>query len=348
VHSSTSNSEQTAHGAQPGEHTSSSAQSKSQSRPLPLLNDPRARVAMGMLVVAVTCYFGGLEILARKAYPSHSAIAARIFADIDSTLGLRQTATTGRRTVLVVGNSLLLNGVDREQLLRSAVGGEISIRLLPIENTAYLDWYFGLRRLFAEGSRPDAVAICLTPRQLVSRGTDGEFFAHNLMKASDLLLVRQAAGLDLTATSTYLLAHYSAWMASRAGIRNWIRSQTITGMDELAPYFPERAGPMPPANVVQDVAMHRLSDLSGLCSMVGCRVLLIIPPVASNSAYDFLESVIEQAAVDSKVSFLMPIAPGALPADMFADGFHLNPRGAAVFTPALARSLSTAVASDLP
>jgi hypothetical protein len=303
---------------------------------------------MGMLVVMVTCYFGGLEVLARKVYPSHSAIAARIFSDLDSTLRLRHFAALEPRTMLVVGNSLLLNGVDREQLRSLTDADGISTSLLPIENTAYLDWYFGLRRLFAEGSRPDIVAVCLTPRQLVSRGTDGEFFARNLMKAGDILLVQQAAGLDLTTTSTYLLARYSAWMGSRGGIRNWVRSQAIPGMDALAPYFPEHAGPMPPKDVVRNVTMHRLSELSDLCSTAACRVLLIVPPVASKDAYDFLETVVKQAAADAKVPFVMPIAPGELPADMFADGFHLNPRGAAVFTPALARSLSTAVATGFP
>lgn len=347
MHSSTSSSERTEHRAEPGQGATSFAEGKPRRSDLPLLNDPRARMAMVLLVVAVACYFTGLEILARKVYPSHSAIAARIDSDLQATLQLRHVTASGRRTMLVVGNSLLLNGVDRELLRRSADSERISISLLPIENTAYLDWYFGLRRLLAEGSRPDIVAVCLTPRQLVSRATDGEFFARNLMQASDILLVQRAAGLDLTATSTYLLARYSAWLGSRAGVRNWLRSQAIPDMDELAPYFPERAGPMPMAQVVQDVAMHRLSDLSGLCSTVGCRVLLVVPPVASKSAYDFLESVVKQAAANSEVPFVMPIAPGELPADMFADGFHLNSRGAAVFTPAFARSLSAAIATEL-
>ena len=345
MHSSTSSSEKTGEGANADDGAATFAEKNPHGRDLPSLNDPWALIAMIVLVVALMGYFGGLEISARRIYPSHSAIAARIFSDLDASLQLRHSAASGPRTMLVVGNSLLLNGVDREQLRRLAGADGVSISLLPIENTAYLDWYFGLRRLLAEGSRPDIVALCLTPRQLVSRATDGEFFARNMMRASDILLVKQAAGLDLTATSAYLVANYSAWMGSRAGIRNWIKSQAIPGMDELAPYFPERAGPMPPARVVQDVAMHRLADLSGLCATAGCRVLLIVPPVASSSAYDSLESVVQQAAYDTGVAFVMPIAPGELPADMFADGFHLNARGAAVFTPTLARSLSAVAAN---
>jgi len=348
VHSSTSSSEQTGQSAKPGDRATSFSEGNPDRQNLPLLNDPRARVAMVMLLLAMICYFGALEILARKIYPSHSAIAARIFSDLEATLRLRHSSASERRTMLVVGNSLLLNGVDREQLRRLAEANGLSTSLLPIENTAYLDWYFGLRRLLAEGSRPDIIAVCLTPRQLVSRGTDGEFFARNLMQADDILLVKRAAGLDLTATSTYMLAHYSAWMGSRAGIRNWIKSQAIPGMDELAPYFPERAGPPAPAPIVRDVAVQRLSDLSGLCAPVGCRVLLVVPPVASKSAYDFLESTVKQAAAETRVPFLMPIAPGELAAELFADGFHLNARGAAVFTPTLARSLSAAVAADFP
>jgi hypothetical protein len=56
------------------------------------------------------------------------------------------------------------------------VAPEYRIEVFPIENTWFLDWYFGLDRLFSEGARPAIIALCLT-RQLIGYATDGEYFA---------------------------------------------------------------------------------------------------------------------------------------------------------------------------
>lgn len=65
-------------------------------------------------------------------------------------------------SVLVAGNSLLLEGVDFPQLQQD-VGPEFSLRRLVVEGTFYLDWYYGLRRMFASGARPNVVVLVLNP-----------------------------------------------------------------------------------------------------------------------------------------------------------------------------------------
>src|SRR5260370_34861242 len=61
-------------------------------------------------------------------------------------------------SVLLVGNSLLLHGVelDRLQALTSS-----RMRIYPIflEATGYYDWLYGLRRLFRQGARPQVVVV---------------------------------------------------------------------------------------------------------------------------------------------------------------------------------------------
>ena len=84
-----------------------------------------------------------------------------------------------------VGNSLLLHGIDRDSL-RVLMGPNYQVVLYPIEGTTYLDWAYGLRRLFAEGSRPAVVVLCISTRHLLSDATDGEGFAHALMQLRDL------------------------------------------------------------------------------------------------------------------------------------------------------------------
>ena len=62
--------------------------------------------------------------------------------------------------VLIVGNSLLLDGVDISAL-DEKLRPEHRVTRFVVENTSYLDWYYGLRRLFREGARPKVLVLAL-------------------------------------------------------------------------------------------------------------------------------------------------------------------------------------------
>jgi hypothetical protein len=209
---------------------------------------------------------------------------------------------------------------------------------MPIANTNYLDWYFGLRRLFAEGAKPEFVVLCLTPVQLISDEVDDEVFARTLMRPADILRVKQAAHLNWTTTSTYLMARASAWMGNSAGIRNWIRNETVPDMIELARYFPPPAAARPSPASIEGIADQRLEEFSALCASHGCKALLLIPALLRHRADESLDAV-ARAARGAGVPLLMPIAPGELGPSFFLDGFHLNERGAHIFTPRLLEAL---------
>lgn len=85
-----------------------------------------------------------------------------------------------------------------------ASGYEVS--RLGIEQTHYLDWYFGLRRLLEEGLRPSLIVLSLATDQLASSFTLGEEFAHRQMSTQDFPLAIQETKLDRTTASTYLFA----------------------------------------------------------------------------------------------------------------------------------------------
>ena len=297
-----------------------------------------AALAIGLLAAAALGYLGALEIAARVLYPAHSALAARIRSDWSTALQLGVSPSPDRRSFLVVGNSLLQAGIDREELTSLQQGNTLSVAVMPIENTDYVDWYFGVQRLLAEGSHPEFVVLCLAPVQLISRSTDGVVFARTLMRPVDILRVKQAAGLDWTTTTTYLMASASAWIGDSTEIRNWIRSETVPGMAGLASYFWQRAAPNPSADVVEEIVRRRLTQFSAVCAAHGCKGLLVIPPLVRDLG-DGSVAALARAGRAAGIPVLIPVAPGELGQSYFKDGFHLNQRGAEIFTARLLEAL---------
>jgi hypothetical protein len=288
-------------------------------------------------------YLGVLEIAARLLLPVHSALAARIRSDWSAAVQFGDSPLPHRPSFLVVGNSRLQAGIVRKELSALQRGNAANVAVLPIENTAYLDWYFGGRRLLAEGSKPQFLVLCLSPADLVSNLTDGALFARILMRPADILRVKQAARLDWTTTTTYLMASASAWIGESTGIRNWIRNETVPGLPELAHYFEfeNRAAPNPRADVMEEIVGRRLRQFSAVCATHGCTGLLVIPPMLRDQGDGSLAAIV-RAGRAAGVPVLIPLAPGELAKSYFGDGFHLNERGAEIFTPRLLEALKVA------
>jgi hypothetical protein len=297
--------------------------------------------AIVLLLLALLLYFAALEFTMRTVVPRVSQVERRHNADYQAALGLSQRASTGLKTVLIVGNSLLQEAIDRDGL-REMSSSRYRVVVFPIENTTYLDWYFGLHRLAMEGSRPDIVILCLNIRQLLSNSTNGEGFARSMMWTGDILEVAKTAGLDSTITSNYLFANLSAWLGGRWVIRNWVLEGWMPNARALVDLFTPQ-GTVTPISLetIAERAIPRLKKLRDLCETFGAQFIFLVPPAVSGA-----ESLtrIQSAAVDAKISLLIPFEPGEMPAATFSDGFHLNPKGARIFTERLAAQLGGSLA----
>src|SRR5256714_14544750 len=150
--------------------------------------------AMVLLLALAGCYLGALELAARLLLPHLSQAQHRIAAGFRVARSLPRRWPDGSASVLIVGNSLLVDGIDRVDLQRRMPGYHVA--LYPVEGTLYLDWYFGLRRLFSEGSRPALVILAVRVRGGLSDSTDGEAFARSMMNIRDLPGVSRAPKLD--------------------------------------------------------------------------------------------------------------------------------------------------------
>src|SRR5437773_7527962 len=141
--------------------------------------------AMVLLLALAGCYLGALELAARLLLPHLSQAQHRSAADYGVARSLPRRWPDGSASVLIVGNSLLVDGIDRVDLQRRMPGYHIA--LYPVEGTTYLDWYFGLRRLFSEGARPSLVILAVSVRHVLSDSTNGEAFARSIDRKSTRL-----------------------------------------------------------------------------------------------------------------------------------------------------------------
>jgi hypothetical protein len=197
-----------------------------------------------------------------------------------------------------------------------------------------LDWYYGLRRLFAEGVRPTRVVLVLNLGQTLSHGVLAES-PNKLFRAADLWAVSRDAGMDTTETSNLFFSHWSTFYAGREGIRNYIMNVTdpayATELHRLARVPPK----LPSDEEMLQQSRVRLQSLNELCRKNGVQFTLVVPP-ALGTGGEILLKAGELQGVDVDA----PIPMQSLGAEYFlADQFHLNEKGSALFTEALARDL---------
>jgi hypothetical protein len=292
--------------------------------------------AMVVLLASLFVYLCALETVTRVAFPRINHVWRAIQADYGSAIALRPTAASESATILIVGNSYLDLAVNRERL-RQEISPGYSAAFLSLWGSSYLDWYFGLRRLFAEGSRPAVVGLCLSTPQLISTATYGTPFANRLMLERDILRVKESANLDTTLASNYFFAHFSSWLGHREEIRNWILRNSMPHSAELVNYFKQSSQPLPSTAELVGRALPRLHQLNQICQANGVRFFVLIPP--SLDVHD-ASSELQAAAAREGIPVVLPFRHAELPPSGFlSDGEHLNPQGAALFTERLGPAL---------
>jgi|ERR1700691_786688 hypothetical protein len=318
---------------------SSISSSEPPRRLAPTVADPRLRRAITAVLVSAVVVLLGAELLSRYAFPRISQIEGRINNDEREALAIRTPALGSPPVALLVGNSLLLRGLDYPKI-RTEMAPEARVVRFVIENTEYLDWYYGLHQMFASGVRPSMVVVCLNLGQTVSSRTLGDYSARHLFGVSELLPVGHEAGMNATQISGLVFAHWSAFYASRATIRNFIFNKAdppyAAALHELAD---TAVRPLPMDDVLIVEARARLNALRQLCRQNGAEFVLLIPPSLGRH-----NDLLAMAARLQQVNFDYPLAFGAVGPEYFrADGVHLNAQGAVLFTDALARCLRARV-----
>jgi len=254
----------------------------------------------------------------------------------------------GRKHVLVVGNSLLGEDV-RFDRVRAALADDWDARRFVIEQTFYYDWYYGLRRLFREGARPDVVVLMLSSRQWIRSDVRGDYSAHYLIDRADLLDAARELNLNATQTTNLVVANTSKFWGARAEMRNFLLGRMMPDLGALMNFSSVVDHSTLMAEEVEPIAAERIARLNELTDSYGARLVMLMPVTLDTGKGTGWLGIL-RAAERERVTALMPAASGSFPRHLYRDaGFHLNPTGAAAFTdkliPALQKTLNSVLAA---
>jgi hypothetical protein len=282
----------------------------------------RSAVATACLMLVM------LEGLTRFGFSRVSKIATRIEIDYRRAVSLHRRVGSSASGVLIVGNSLLLFALDYDAIQRNMAPD--SVVRFAIESTEYLDWYYGLRRLLASGSRPDLALVCLSPGQLIGRVIRGDFSSYYLFQFRDIPAVAREAGYSLTEASSLAFARYSLFYAGRNNVRQFALNRFAPRYAEVAHWIVSPPGAIPSSHELATKAEVRLRRLKDAVEPYGAKLVVAIPPGGATGVAEVVA-----AGERAGVKVLVPVTPGSLPATYFIDGYHVNAAGAKLFTEGL-------------
>jgi len=296
------------------------------------------------LLASIFFFIAAAEVLTVHVLPRVNKNERRVREEYLSALQVRQGRAAGQIQVLIVGNSLLVQAVDLAQM-NAALSPGIHVRRFALEGpSTYYDWYYGLKRLFHEGARPDVVALFLTARHLSSSGVRGEYFAQRLMRTVDILRLARELHLDPTSTSNRLFASLSMFYSSREEIRPWLLSRIIPGYHQLLELLLPAWGRLSETDL--EKIPDRLRSMQQLTASYNVRLLFVLPPeIREDLIREDRMANLDAASAASGVPLLVALPPtGLAPEDFKEDFYHMNEVGAVKYSKALAPLIRTAIA----
>jgi hypothetical protein len=264
-----------------------------------------------------------------------SATYARISRQYEEALKIQPAGLGEPPNVLMVGNSLLLHGVQINRL-QELTSSRMHLYPIFLEATGYYDWLYALHGLFLRGARPQVVVLGVGVNYFLENGVRQDYAPMMFFNARDTLAVASDLKLDRTATSNLLLAHSSVFWDTRSAIRMQILNHIVPHLEDLFSLVNQKPT-VPEEREFAEISIPRLQRLRELCEANGARLILLVPPTLdSENAVNEMIAAAQAAGVEISV----PINPAMLSAKFYQpDGMHLNRDGAVLFTSALAKDL---------
>src|SRR5437016_3298893 len=216
-------------------------------------------------ILAGTCVLLAIAVELCSIYmvKHYSVTFGRVSREYAEAVKVRPAAPGEPTSVLMVGNSLLLYGVDVERL-QNMTSGNMRVYPIFLEGTGYYDWLYGLRRLFRQGARPQVVVVGLEEYSVLNSGV-WEESPMMLFDARDVLGVASDLGLDRTATSNLLLSHLSAYWGMRSLFRRRILRRLVPYYEDLFPFIRPDDLTLPRGPEFEAAVSARVRNLRELC-----------------------------------------------------------------------------------
>jgi len=108
-----------------------------------------ARALLGICAILVLFF----EVFADYSLKHDSETYARVSQQYAEAVKVRPSRIGEPASVLMVGNSLLMEGIDVDRL-QELTSSKMRIYPIFLEATGYYDWLYGLQRLFRQGGGP--------------------------------------------------------------------------------------------------------------------------------------------------------------------------------------------------
>ena len=236
--------------------------------------------------------------------------------------------------VLILGNSLAREGLDRERLalgLEAKLGRPVVLAAVHPDGSRIEEWQYGYRRYFEQsGARPDLILLCTGRAHLLDGLRDLDAVAAFHVSWRDLPGFVREQELDVDAICQVAAARASRLFAHRRRVQpllfyHWMpRYEPTVNLIQAAGQGTARRLAAP------EESARAFSGLLQTCRVAGTRVALLSVPLPE--PYELPVAVAEAAQLGGAVT-LGP--PPRLPARHFPDGYHLDAEGAAVWTAAL-------------
>lgn len=284
----------------------------------------------------------GFEISSNYLLNHFSLTWSRVSRQHEQAVATRHAGPRQPPAVLMVGNSLLLHGVQVERL-RSLTSSRMQIYPIFLEATGYYDWLYGLRKIFREGARPDVVVVGVGVNYFLVNSIRPDYVPMLLVDSKDTISLAFDLQLDRTSTSNLWLAHVSAFWDTRSAIRTQVLNHFVPHLEDLFSLLTPKPS-IPKGSQFEGITIPRLQKLRELCETHGAKLILLVPPtLASETAVREMAAAARAVGVDVSV----PVDPAALSAQFYQpDGMHLNREGAVLFTAALAKDLPERVSTQ--
>lgn len=276
-------------------------------------------------------FVGGLvlEIGVRLLIPRMSRVEARTLREYQAAL---QPPTPSKTLVLFIGNSLMNAGVQFDQL-QQGFGPSVEVRRFLVEQTGSWDWYYGIRRLFADGAKPAVIVLMIGPNDLIAPGVRGDYFAYRLMRTKDILDVANRLKLHPTVAANMLAANLSAFYGLRSEIRKVFLGKLMPDLPVLTHKLTVAPGPVITPTELASVGRERLKSLDSVAQENNTRFIFVLIP--GPLARPEFATPLQTATATAGIPVVLAAYSGQiLPAD-YSDGHHMNPLGATKYTDSL-------------
>ncbi len=289
------------------------------------------------VLAVLVCFLVGLELIARMVSESLDDDRAHI-AQFDELVG-----ELGEKKGAVLGNSLLLHGLNLEQFAQESPDFS-TIRVTPV-SSAVLDWGHLYERYFLKGEElPEHLFVGFVAhhvddsepaklrrlsRHFVSTGSlsqlwERERFDPHQRVQSGLSHVSALIG-DQPAHRERVLDYFIDWY--RLGLRT--NQDWVTGEVE--------------SSVERQSSFERMTRFVDMVQAGGTR-LWIIP--LSQPEYWELDSGLLELIEKKGVGLMDARSIPGMTADDFSDGYHLGESGAEKFTKWFAKEISEKITQD--